>query len=433
MRTRKFDKIAMTEDLERWYNSMKRGSPITADVNIRRLEAFCTIMHVTPDQLTKMDTRKLYNLLMDFVTHAENQKFSPNYISSILKGVKSWLSHMDRDIKKKIKITRAGVPVTVRNETIPTQEQLKRILQSADTRERAAVSLMAFSGLRPEVLGDYRRTDGLTIADIPDLDITNKKVSFTNIPARIMVREELSKSSKPYFTFLGPEGCSYLTAYLEERLNSSEILTKDSPVIVASKAALRNRFIRTINISDIIRGPIRGAGFQWRPYVLRGFFDTNLLMAESKTGLPRDYRVFWMGHSGTMEAKYTTDKILPESVNEDMRNAYSKSLKFLETEIHGIKEEDLTKQLRETTIMTIEMALGVKFSNKDREDLAAMDTEDFQARIREISDKQRESMKSNGFKNRTISTRELDDYLDSGYELVSFYPKGDKAIVRILS
>ena len=63
----------------------------------------------------------------------------------------------------------------------------------------------------------------------------------------------------------------------------------------------------------------------------------------------------------------------------------------------------------------------------------AMDTEDFQARIREISDKQRESMKSNGFKNRTISTKELDDYLDSGYELVSFYPKGDKAIVRILS
>lgn len=79
------------------------------------------------------------------------------------------------------------------------------------------------------------------------------------------------------------------------------------------------------------------------------------------------------------------------------------------------------------------MALGVRFSDKDREDLAAMDMDGFQKRIREISDKQRESMKNNEFRNRTISTGELDGYLDNGYELVAFYPKGDKAIVRIHS
>ncbi|MEM0133950.1 MAG: hypothetical protein QXU18_01805 [Thermoplasmatales archaeon] len=71
------------------------------------------------------------------------------------------------------------------------------------------------------------------------------------------------------------------------------------------------------------------------------------------------------------------------------------------------------------------MRLGAKFGDKEREELIAMDAEDFQKRIRDISGKQRESIKSNGFKNRTISAGQLDGYLDKSYELVSFYPKGD--------
>ncbi|MEM0135317.1 MAG: hypothetical protein QXU18_08860 [Thermoplasmatales archaeon] len=134
-----------------------------------------------------------------------------------------------------------------------------------------------------------------------------------------------------------------------------------------------------------------------------------------------------MGHKGYIEETYTKR----EGKIDEGRYQYEKCLKFLETEEHGIKEDDLAKQLRKTSLMTIEMALGIKFSDREREELIAMNNEDFQKRIRDISDKQRESMKSNGFKNRTISTRELDEYLDKGYELVSFYPKGDKAIVRI--
>ncbi|MEM0133855.1 MAG: hypothetical protein QXU18_01310 [Thermoplasmatales archaeon] len=95
------------------------------------------------------------------------------------------------------------------------------------------------------------------------------------------------------------------------------------------------------------------------------------------------------------------------------------------------EEEDLTKQLRETSLMTIEMTFSVKFSDMEMEDLLSMCVEEFQKRIREISNKQRDAMKSSGFKNRAIGTGELDGYLDNGYELVSFYPKRDKAIVRI--
>jgi hypothetical protein len=66
--------------------------------------------------------------------------------------------------------------------------------------------------------------------------------------------------------------------------------------------------IRTINVSDGIRLAIRKAGLQWRPYVLRAYFDTQLLLSESKGKVAHDYRVFWMGHKGSMEARYTTNK-----------------------------------------------------------------------------------------------------------------------------
>ena len=59
-------------------------------------------------------------------------------------------------------------------------------------------------------------------------------------------------------------------------------------------------FVRTIKIGNLIRTAIRSAGFKWRPYVPRVCFDTQLLVAESKGKVAHDYRVFWMGHKGSM-------------------------------------------------------------------------------------------------------------------------------------
>ena len=51
----------------------------------------------------------------------------------------------------------------------------------------------------------------------------------------------------------------------------------------------------------------------------------------------RDYRIFWMGHRGDMENRYTTNRQrLPEQVVEDMREAYRRSEEFLQTvEVEG--------------------------------------------------------------------------------------------------
>jgi hypothetical protein len=77
--------------------------------------------------------------------------------------------------------------------------------------------------------------------------------------------------------------------------------------------------------------------------VLRAFFDTELLIAESRGKIAHDFRVFFMGHKGTIEARYTTNKgVLPDALINEMSDAFKRSEIFLDLEL---KEEDpLLKQ-----------------------------------------------------------------------------------------
>jgi len=53
-------------------------------------------------------------------------------------------------------------------------------------------------------------------------------------------------------------------------------------------------------------------------------------MAESAGIIPRDYRVFWMGHKGDVEAIYSTNKNkLPPELIEDMRSRYGRASMLL--------------------------------------------------------------------------------------------------------
>ena len=94
---------------------------------------------------------------------------------------------------------------------------------------------MAFSGVRPQVLGNYRGTDGLRISDIADMEIKDGAVSFTKIPVRGIIRSELSKKDNEYFSFMGGASARYLKLYIEERLKEGELIGLGMPVITPLK------------------------------------------------------------------------------------------------------------------------------------------------------------------------------------------------------
>jgi hypothetical protein len=402
-------------DVRRWYENVSRGSQSTADVYLRRLRAFCQSFNVSPKELVSMSDGELYNLLLDCVSTMEKASHAGSYIESTVKVVKSWLSHNGKEVKRKIKIKGARETPSLKDERVPTKEELRRIFLSGDKKARAGCVLVAHSGLRIEVLGNYDGTDGLTIADLPQLEIGPDSVSFKQTPAMVIVRKELSKAGHQYFTFLSEEGCEYLKDYLDERMKDGEKLTPKSPLITPKMKM--KPFIRATNIGDSIRGAIRAAGFGWRPYVLRSYFDTQLMLAESKGLVLRDYRQFWMGHKGDIENRYTTNKHkLPEEVVEDMREAYRRSQEYLQTtKVSETSEEKLTQAFRKQLLLVA----GFTQDEVNKTDLASLGDEELQEIVRERLLK---TETEDCAKEKAVSVNEVNRYLAQGWEYVASLP-----------
>jgi hypothetical protein len=409
-------------DVKRWYENVARGSKVTADVYLRRLGSACKCLNIKPRDFLSMSKKSLGMLLADFVSKLEREGKAGSYIKSCIKAIKSWLSFNMIEAKVKIKIKNADDTPTLRDERVPTQEELRKIFMCADLRARCACVLLAHSGLRIETLGNYEGTDGLRVRDFPEMKIENGKVIFDKMPTMVVVRRELSKSRHQYFTFLSEEGCEYLKDYLESRMKKGEKLTLDSPILRPKFAP--KPFIRSTNIGDMVRVAIRKAGFKWRPYVLRAFFDTQLMLAESKGLVLRDYRQFWMGHKGDIENRYTTNKgRLPESVVEDMREAYKKSQKYLRTmKVEETSEEELRQAFRKQLLLVA----GFKRDEVDRMDLSAMSDEELQTIIRQ----RLLGEKANDCKQKVIPISEVEKFLEQGWEYVAVLP-GNKVIIKI--
>jgi len=421
----KYRHLLEDKDVGRWYENLVRGSPACAEIYLRNLGNFCQLMGITPGQLARKPVAEIEDLLMDYVTSAQ-KKHAGSYIHNTTKVVKSWLAHNGIQLKRKIKITGAHETPTLKDERVPTKEELRRIFLSGSKQARTACAIVAHAGLRLQGLGSYTGYDGLRMRDLPELKIKGSEVSFEKIPTMVVVRSALSKARHQYFTFLTEEACSYLKDYLEERLRDGEQLTPDS-AIVKPKVA-QKPFIRTVNIGDMMRLAIRSAGLPWRPYVLRCYFDTMLMLAESKGLVLRDYRQFWMGHKGDIENRYTTNKQrLPESVIEDMRAAYERSQEFLQTKE---KEETSEEKLRDSFRKQILLVAGFNQEEVDKMDLPSMSDEELQSLVRKKL--LGGASTPDNSKQKVVSIDEANGYLAKGWEYVAKL-SNNKVVIKMNS
>lgn len=348
----------------------------------------------------------------------EKKNYTGSYIDSSIKCVKSWLLHNGKEVKRKIKIKGARDAPSLKDERVPTKEELKRIFLSGDKKTRTACVLVAHSGLRIQVLGDYVGKDGLTIADMPEIKIENETVTFERQPKLIVVRKELSKAGHQFFTFLSEKGCEYLKDYLEERLREGEKLTSKS-AIITPKLKMKP-FIRATNMGDTIRVALRAAGLKWRPYVLRCYFDTQMMMAQSSGKVIRDYASFWMGHKGDIENRYTTNKQkLPPTFIEDMRSAYARSEEFLQTKQANTSEDKMKEAFRKQLLLVAGLSQEV-----DKLNLSTITDEELQNIVRKKLLGMTQAPSRNGQptdhpKQKVIKVEETNTYLDKGWEYVA--------------
>lgn len=310
-------------DLARWYRNNR--SATTAQENMRVLYRLCRLMGTTPHALVaqaKTDPKAFADRFTDFIHGEERKGLHGTHLKNYSKVLRGWLAINDTSIARWPKVKGANETRIAEVERVPTLEELGRILERATLRGRVCVALLGWSAVRPEVLGLRDGSDGLRLRDIPDLRVEAGRVAWTKMPARVVVRKELSKTRTRYMTFYPEQGCRFLAAYLERRAQDGEVLGPDSPVIGPGSARFAG-CVGTPVVYREVKEAFEAAGFRGRPYVLRSFASTAFLQAEG-AGLPARYAEWWLGHKGRgVEQVYNLRKgELPAEMVEDMRAKY---------------------------------------------------------------------------------------------------------------
>jgi integrase len=422
----KYQELLLDEDMRRWFENLRAKSVLTATVALRNLGHYCELTQTTPTGIlakARSNEKDFRYEFTDFVRKMEKEGKAGSYIARFKKVILSWLKFNDIRLQLTVNISGENETPTIANERVPSKEELARILRKATSRGRVAIAIMAFSGLRPESLGDYEGMDGLRLGDLKDLRLSDE-IQFDKIPAMIVVKNKLSKARHQYFSFIGEEGTTYIKEYLEERRKQGEELTYESPLLQFDvRGVKKNAFLRTTLVTRDIREAIEQAGLKMRPYVLRAYFSTALDIAESKGLISHPWRQFIMGHKGDIEARYSTNKRLSPDMIEEMRQSYQKCLKYMETRTSEISDENARLYLQQQLLM----AVGYKQEEMDKMNLNDMSNEDFQKLLR---DKVAGAMTSNGSKQRLVPMNEIEKLLGEGYEFQAVLPNG-KAIMKM--
>ena len=130
-----------------------------------------------------------------------------------------------------------------------------------------------------------------------------------------------------------------------------------------------------------------------------------------------------MGHKGDIEARYSTNKRLSPDMIEEMRQSYQKCLKYMETRMSEVSEDNARLYLQQQLLS----AVGYRQDEIDKMDLAGISTDDFQKLLR---DKVAGAMTSNGSKQKLVPMNEIEKLLGEGYEFQAVLPNG-KAIMKM--
>ena len=391
-----------------WYSNLCEGSEITADVYLRRLGRFCEENQQTPQGLATMDSKTAFNTLVTAVRKYRELGFAGSMIKGYVKAVKSWFSHNDIEIKR-VNVKGANKTPTLRNEQTPEPYVLNSVWRFCDERQAATIALLAFTGFRPQVLGSYKGTDGLLLSDLPELEFDNaqRKIVFKQIPTRAIVRDDRSKTGKSYEGFICEEGCKRIEEYLVKRMKSGETLTPLSAVIADDFG--HGGTITTKSICKLVRKAFRHAGFQWRPYILRRWYDSRmgLAVAKSELGLLEEWVMFWMGRTGDIEAEYRLHKKLGDSQLEQMRTAYQRASEtMLQTiELHRDSTETMRREFRAIALRSI----GFTDDDIRHVDLGKLTAPEFQELVRTKLENQPET-DTKAFM--TVAIEEKDNYVN---------------------
>ena len=226
-----------------------------------------------------------------FVGDLQADNLAPGTINNYVKGVKALFKTNEVTLTLPYRL-----PKNVKfSDRAPTPEELSKVIEIANIKEKTVISMLALSGLR---IGTLVK---LTYGHV------RKDLEAEIILVHVHIDATITKGNyHSYGTFLGFEAVQCLKAYLDLRRMGTvkippETLTDDSPLI---RNECRNNVfpVTPASISKLVHDLFLKAGiiekgkakrYPVRPHSLRKYFRTQLGAIST---IPTDYIDYMMGH-----------------------------------------------------------------------------------------------------------------------------------------
>jgi len=275
-------------------------------------------------------------LLEDFMGELQAERLAPGTINNYVKSVKALFRISNIPLNLPYRLKRR----VVYRDRSPTPEELQRLMDIADLRERVVISMLALGGFRVGTLVKlrYRHVQ-------QDLE---KGIT----PLHIHVEAEITKGKYgDYDTFLGQEAVDFLHLYLDMRRAGSPELRTPPESITPESLLIRNTHSAKVKpifpsrVHSMIHCLYREAGllksqnggrYELRAHSIRKYFRTQL----AALGMNTDYIDYMMGH------KISTYHDIQMKGIEFLRNIYAASGLSIKPRTHTSKIDALKEIIR---------------------------------------------------------------------------------------
>jgi integrase len=356
--------------LVREWQKERGHAPSTKHTNLNAYRRFLARTGLSEADLIQAakDSKRIRRIADSFIDSEKKAGRRPAYALTMWFAAKSFLDSAGVPVAYNPSLTpEEQEPKDVASRRVPTQVELRRLVDILSLRNRAIVLTLASSGMRVGVLGNGNEgggnSDGLRLESLPDLDIRTGE--FRVKPPLIVVPARLSKSGRAYTTSMSTEAAGVVETMLAQRIASGERLEARSPLFVpdargADREARTAEGFRTLNrnylcnmISEAF-AKVAPPGIHWTAHTLRAWCSSRLESAESQGLISRTRREWFLGHAlGSIDVRYNLTRPLSAEATEELRASYAKVESFVNI---VVPREEILRPL----LSAVQEALGEK-------------------------------------------------------------------------
>ncbi len=290
------------------------------------ISLFCRFANTDPDLLLALTDDQIKQKLIEYIVHmkrnakrkAEKPKageISVNSIRTYLGGVQSFLQFHEREFNWKKLFSYLPETVTCKLRAY-TLEEIRRLLEFSDPRDRAIILIMASGGVRRGAFPFMKVSDVRKIED--------SAIGLLNVYP--------DSDKDHYVTLLTPECMDAINQYLEWRRQHGEKISGGSPLIrdkfdVFSKHRNEPKVLGEESIYAQVARVVKKAGVYAEDlapdHSFRYFFNTTLMNSD----VNHQFKALMMGHSIDLDDVYFKADT-PQSRKKILAE-YAKAVDFL--------------------------------------------------------------------------------------------------------